>query len=162
DRPALDHELTARAREALARWGLAVEQAGMSSIAPTRPTLRLTQLPCRVAERARLFVERQARGAEEGLAAAPVAPGRAPRGPPRPRRLAPGGATEPAHVTVVLPQPARLWVNGVRVHAVGRQTFETPPLERDRRYAYTMKVEVLRDGRTETDTRRVVLAAGKS
>jgi uncharacterized protein (TIGR03000 family) len=167
DRPALDHELTARARQALARWGLAVEQAGMSSIAPTRPTLRLTQLPCRAAERARLFAERRAGGAEEVLAAALVAPGRAPLGRSaaryrRHRPAAPGGATEPAHVTVVLPQPARLWVNGVLVHAVGRQTFETPALERDRRYSYTMKVEVLRDGHTETDTRRVVLAAGKS
>jgi uncharacterized protein (TIGR03000 family) len=165
DRAALDHELAARARQALARWGLAVEQADMSSIAPTRPTLRLTQLPARVAERARLFEEQRAAG--ESLAAALVAPGRAPVGRSaaryrRHRPVAPGGATEPAHVTVVLPQPARLWVNGVLVHAVGKQTFETPPLERQRRYPYTMKVELLRDGQTETDTRRVILAAGKS
>ena len=52
---ALDAELTTKAREALARWGVGVEQAGLATIAPTAPTMRLTQLGLRVAERAALL-----------------------------------------------------------------------------------------------------------
>jgi uncharacterized protein (TIGR03000 family) len=167
DRAALDHELAARTRQALERWGLAVEQAGMSSISPTRPTLRLTQLPARVAERARLFAEGQGRGVADALAVLLVAPGRAPLGRSaaryhRRRLSATGGHTEPARVTVILPQPARLWVNQVSVQAVGTQTFLTPELEKDRRYVYTMKAELLREGWTQTDTRRVSVSAGMS
>lgn len=77
-RQELDEELTARASQALARWGLAVEQAGMSTIAPTPTTVRLTQLPSRVAERARLFFEQA--NTDSALAAVLVSPGPAPRG----------------------------------------------------------------------------------
>ena len=52
---ALDAELTTKAGEALARWGLGVEQAGLATIAPTAPTMRLTQLGLRVRERAALL-----------------------------------------------------------------------------------------------------------
>ena len=52
---ALDAELTTKARESLARWGIGVEQAGLASIAPTAPTMRLTQLGLRVRERAALL-----------------------------------------------------------------------------------------------------------
>jgi hypothetical protein len=52
---ALDAELTTQARDALARWGVGVEQAGLATVAPTAPTMRLTQLGPRVAERAALL-----------------------------------------------------------------------------------------------------------
>src|SRR5262245_218239 len=42
-RAEIDSELTTRAQEALRRWGLTVEQAGLSSIAPTRTTARLAK-----------------------------------------------------------------------------------------------------------------------
>ena len=52
---ALDAELTTQACEALARWGVGVEQAGLATVAPTAPTMRLTQLGQRVRERAALL-----------------------------------------------------------------------------------------------------------
>src|SRR5262249_31977760 len=45
ERAALDAELMARAQKELGRWGLVVEQAGLSSIAPTPQSAALTQLP---------------------------------------------------------------------------------------------------------------------
>jgi hypothetical protein len=55
DRRSLDAELAARAKERLAVWGLTIEQAGFSSISPTRHTVRLTQLRSRTLERFRLM-----------------------------------------------------------------------------------------------------------
>ena len=52
---ALDGELTTKVREALARWGVGVEQAGLATVSPTAPTMRLTQLGARVRERAALL-----------------------------------------------------------------------------------------------------------
>jgi regulator of protease activity HflC (stomatin/prohibitin superfamily) len=52
-RVGLEEEFTARAEEMLRRWGVTVEQAGFKSIAPTKKTLRLTQLALLVAERDR-------------------------------------------------------------------------------------------------------------
>jgi hypothetical protein len=56
----LDEEFAARAEDKLRRWGVAVEQAGFKSIAPTKKTLRLTQLALLTAER-----EKVLRGYEE-------------------------------------------------------------------------------------------------
>lgn len=50
-RTGLDEEFRARTEGKLVRWGVVVEQAGFKSIAPTSPTLRLTQMRQRVAER---------------------------------------------------------------------------------------------------------------
>jgi hypothetical protein len=56
-REGLDAELAARAAEKLRRWGVAVEQAGFQSIAPTHRTLRLTQLALLAEERHRAVAE---------------------------------------------------------------------------------------------------------
>jgi regulator of protease activity HflC (stomatin/prohibitin superfamily) len=77
-RAALDAELMARAQKALGRWGLVVEQAGFSTIAPTAPTASVTQLPARIRERRRLLGECVEQGTEVGLALMLVAPGRVP------------------------------------------------------------------------------------
>ena len=79
ERSALDAGLTTRVQQALARWGLVVEQAGLKSIAPTRHTARLTQLGHRVRERARMLGEQLADGVPMGLAVALVSGGPAPR-----------------------------------------------------------------------------------
>lgn len=47
----LDRRLAATLAPKLARWGLTLERAGVTSIAPTRATLRLSQLQARVRER---------------------------------------------------------------------------------------------------------------
>ncbi len=77
-RAQLDAELIVRARNALSRWGLAVEQAGLSSIAPTAHTAQLTQLSARIAERTRLLPEFSGQGIDLAAAIALLAPGTVP------------------------------------------------------------------------------------
>jgi uncharacterized protein (TIGR03000 family) len=67
----------------------------------------------------------------------------------------------PASVTVVLPENAKLTVNDVAVTAKGKQTFTTPKLEQGKSYFYTVKAEIVRDGKPVTETRRIDVAAGK-
>jgi regulator of protease activity HflC (stomatin/prohibitin superfamily) len=57
ERRTLDEDLAARAGQQLARWGVEVEQAGFTDIAPTHETLRLTQLALLAAERRRVVGE---------------------------------------------------------------------------------------------------------
>jgi regulator of protease activity HflC (stomatin/prohibitin superfamily) len=53
ERVSLDRELSARMSAWIARWGLVVEQAGFTTIAPARGVLQTTQLRSRTMERAR-------------------------------------------------------------------------------------------------------------
>jgi uncharacterized protein (TIGR03000 family) len=166
-RQQLDHELTERARQALARWGVTVETAGMSTIAPTRPTVRLTQLPARVTERAWLLKWQAKRGVDVRVAAALTTAGRAPlgRAAARYRRHRMPGVNEElasSRVTVVLPDGARLVVNDVEVAVFGTRVFDTPRLERDRKYAYKMTMRRRIHGIDVIETRRVEVTAGKS
>ncbi|SIO66105.1 SPFH domain / Band 7 family protein [Singulisphaera sp. GP187] len=55
DRVTLDRELTARVQAWVDRWGLAIEQAGFTSIAPNKGVLRTTQLGEKTEERARML-----------------------------------------------------------------------------------------------------------
>jgi regulator of protease activity HflC (stomatin/prohibitin superfamily) len=102
-RPALDADLMARTQQALARWGLVVEQAGLNSIAPTRVTARLTQLGARVRERAGLVREQMTAGVPAGLAVALVAAGTAPRSRARARYHRRREAPRPAPPRPLLP-----------------------------------------------------------
>ena len=53
ERVSLDRELSERMSAWIARWGLVVEQAGFTTIAPTKGVLQTTQLRSRTMERAR-------------------------------------------------------------------------------------------------------------
>jgi SPFH domain / Band 7 family len=53
ERVSLDRELSERMSAWIARWGLVVEQAGFTTIAPDKGVLRTTQLRSRTMERAR-------------------------------------------------------------------------------------------------------------
>jgi uncharacterized protein (TIGR03000 family) len=68
----------------------------------------------------------------------------------------------PAHVTVRLPEDARLRVDGVVCPLTsGTRKFDTPELEPGRKYFYTLTAEVVRDGLPVSESRRVLLQAGK-
>jgi uncharacterized protein (TIGR03000 family) len=70
--------------------------------------------------------------------------------------------TAPASITVRLPAEARLWVDGVYCPLVSdTRTFQTPRLQPGQQYAYTMKAELIRDGRTVTQNQRVLMSAGR-
>jgi len=70
DGKAQEAELSARAEQKLGRWGVAVEQVGFKSIAPTKKTLRLTQLALLSDERQRVVQELIAQGVSENSAVA--------------------------------------------------------------------------------------------
>lgn len=76
----LDGELKAATKESLSRWGIDVEQAGLATIAPTRQTIRLTQLSVRMRERVALLHANLASNAPEMVALAFATAIRAPIG----------------------------------------------------------------------------------
>jgi uncharacterized protein (TIGR03000 family) len=67
-----------------------------------------------------------------------------------------------ARITVSLPADARLYVDDVPFNSTsGTRAFNTPKLEAGRDYTYTLKAEIVRNGQTRSDSRRVVFQAGK-
>jgi uncharacterized protein (TIGR03000 family) len=74
--------------------------------------------------------------------------------------LSEGGS--PARVRVKLPADADLFVDGVRVPLTSAvRSFQTPKLESGRSYFYTLKADVVRDGRRVSASKRVTVEAGK-
>jgi uncharacterized protein (TIGR03000 family) len=68
----------------------------------------------------------------------------------------------PARVVVKLPGDAKLYVDGTLIPLTSAtRSFETPKLQPNQLYYYTVKAEVVRDGKTRSDSKRVVLEAGK-
>jgi regulator of protease activity HflC (stomatin/prohibitin superfamily) len=53
DRESLNHELSDRMNDWVARWGLVIEQAGFTTIAPSKDVLRTTQIHSKTMERGR-------------------------------------------------------------------------------------------------------------
>ena len=66
----------------------------------------------------------------------------------------------PARVTITAPADARVTVDNIEIPASSR-TFQTPTLENGRTYYYTVKADVVRNGKTVSDSKRVTLEAGK-
>jgi uncharacterized protein (TIGR03000 family) len=69
-------------------------------------------------------------------------------------------ADGPAHVIIAAPADARVTVDGVEIPATAR-SFNTPSLEAGRKYYYTVKATMTRDGRAVNDNQHVVLESGK-
>lgn len=71
-------------------------------------------------------------------------------------------ATTTSPVTATLPENAKLFVDEKAVANVGgRMTFRTPELAKGHTYAYLFRAEVVRDGKTDVQTQRVVFTAGE-
>ncbi len=161
-RKLLDQELTERARQALTRWGLYVETAGLSTIAPTRPTVRLSQLSARVTERVRLWHESGGTGVALVFTTAAQAPQGKPRARYRRQRVTDLADLASAKISVILPRGGQLTVNDEIMIASDSRTFETPRLERDKPYYYTMKVDYIALGLPISESRLVEIRAGRS
>jgi uncharacterized protein (TIGR03000 family) len=77
-------------------------------------------------------------------------------------RVSSEGAPAPAHVTVRVPENARLFVDDVVAPGTSAtHTFDTPKLEPGRTYYYTLRAETTRDGRSRSARRRVEVQAGE-
>jgi uncharacterized protein (TIGR03000 family) len=69
----------------------------------------------------------------------------------------------PATVVVTLPADARLFVDGNATTSTSeRRTFVTPNLETGWNYTYTIRAEVVRDGRTMVQTEQVNVRGGQT
>jgi uncharacterized protein (TIGR03000 family) len=65
-------------------------------------------------------------------------------------------------ITVRLPESAKLYINDTACPlTTGERAFYTPKLAVGKSYTYTLKAEVVRDGRSLTETREVVFRAGQ-
>jgi len=70
--------------------------------------------------------------------------------------------SSPARITVHLPADARLTVHGVACPLTSdTRTFDTPALEPGQKYYYLLKAEVVRNGRTLAQTKRVAFRSGE-
>jgi uncharacterized protein (TIGR03000 family) len=69
----------------------------------------------------------------------------------------------PARITVRLPEQAKLYVDDVLCPQTdsAKRAFDTPQLEPGRTYHYTLRVEMVREGRTIKKDRRIDMQAGK-
>lgn len=93
----------------------------------------------------------------------PVAPAPAPRKPepvPAPKKVTASPA--PAQVIVQLPDNAELFIDGQRSRlTAATRTVVTPALEPDEDFYYTLRAEIVRDGKTIRKDQQVLLRAGK-
>src|SRR5262249_29480052 len=73
------------------------------------------------------------------------------------------GQNAPAHVVVRLPADGRLLVDGQPTKQTGAsRTFVSPPLQPGVDYAYKITVEIVRDGKTLSQTKSVPVRAGET
>lgn len=71
-------------------------------------------------------------------------------------------AMEAAKLVVKLPADAKLFVDDVQTTTANKEVrqFRTPALAVGQEYSYTLRAEVIRDGKTYTDTKTVIVRAG--
>jgi uncharacterized protein (TIGR03000 family) len=68
----------------------------------------------------------------------------------------------PAHVTIRLPADAKLYVDNVACPLTSAtRSFDTPALDPGRKYFYTVRAEVMRNGQTVVQAQRVEMTAGQ-
>jgi uncharacterized protein (TIGR03000 family) len=65
-----------------------------------------------------------------------------------------------AKLTIELPENAKLFVDDQPIQATGTRTFSTPKLAKGQAYYYMVRVEVVREGKTYSDTQRIIVRAG--
>jgi uncharacterized protein (TIGR03000 family) len=66
-----------------------------------------------------------------------------------------------AKVVVELPTDAKLYIDDQLTNSTSdRRVFSTPVLEKGQTYYYDVRAEMVRNGRTVTETKRVIVKAG--
>jgi uncharacterized protein (TIGR03000 family) len=78
------------------------------------------------------------------------------------KKKAPSEVEAPAVIQVSLPADARLTVDGyVTTSTSANRTFVTPALPQGESFQYTLRAEVIRDGRTVVETQIVTVRGGE-
>ncbi len=101
------------------------------------------------------------RGASQAPALkAPAPKADAPKPTPAP---APQKKDGQARMTIQVPADAVVFLNNQRMKLTGStRQFISPKLPTDKAYAYTVRVEVVRDGKTVATEQRQIIRAGES
>jgi len=74
-----------------------------------------------------------------------------------------GGVSAPATIVVNLPANAKLTVDDyLTTSTASTRTLQTPALPAGQEFRYTLKVEVVRDGKTVTETKQITVRAGQT
>jgi uncharacterized protein (TIGR03000 family) len=84
--------------------------------------------------------------------------------PPKPKEEGQAaGMTSRARLIVKLPADAKLYVDQYASTATGKRirTFNTPVLEPGQTYYYELRAEMVQNGEKVTETKRVLLRAGR-
>jgi uncharacterized protein (TIGR03000 family) len=70
-------------------------------------------------------------------------------------------APRTAKLVVELPDDAKLFIDDQLMKTPsGKRTFNTPTLDRGQAYYYMVRAEVVRDGKTYSETKRVIIRVG--
>jgi uncharacterized protein (TIGR03000 family) len=70
-------------------------------------------------------------------------------------------AAAPARIIVHVPADAKLTVDGIECPlASDTRAFDTPKLQPGQQFYYTVQAEVVRDGKSVAETKRVIFEAG--
>ncbi len=84
--------------------------------------------------------------------------------PPKDKEKEPGREVQQVRATMTVDVPAdgKLYIDGTLMKSgSGPRTFQTPALNPGQLYFYDVRVEIVRNGKTITDTQRVVLRPGQ-
>jgi uncharacterized protein (TIGR03000 family) len=85
----------------------------------------------------------------------------APEQAPAPKKET-SDATSRARLVVELPTDAKLFIDDQQMKATSeRRTFRTPVLEQGQAYFYDLRAEFVRDGKVQSETKRVIVRAGE-
>ncbi|HXG11438.1 MAG TPA: TIGR03000 domain-containing protein [Gemmataceae bacterium] len=94
-------------------------------------------------------------------AAPPAGAPPAPEPAPKPKLEEKTALPSKARLIVELPADAKLYIDDQLMKTTSaRRVFNTPPLEPGQGYYYILRAEIVRDGKTYTDTKQVVVRAG--
>lgn len=98
----------------------------------------------------------------------PAQPGTAPTMPPakeelpKPKTVEPGSTSQRGRLVIEVPDDARVTIDDQPTQTTSEvRVFQTPELEPRKLYYYIVKVEVVRDGQTLTEQKRVLIQAGE-
>jgi uncharacterized protein (TIGR03000 family) len=93
--------------------------------------------------------------------AAPSGGAPAPEPAPKPKPEDKSALPDKARLIVELPADAKLYIDDQLMKTTAaRRVFNTPTLDRGQSYYYVLRAEIVRDGKTYTDTKQVVIRAG--
>ena len=83
---------------------------------------------------------------------------------PKPKEKAPGEVSAaPGKLVVELPADAKLYIDDQPMKTTAeRRSFNTPTLQPGQAYYYELRAEVTREGKTYTESKRVIVKAGET